>query len=403
MKAYRAIAEYYDPENAQHPMLEQDVPFFLGQLPDRRQSVLELAVGTGRAAIPVARRRGTGWWAWITRRRCSRSPAAKRDGVGLTDRELRLLRGDALRVNLDEQFDWVCVFFNTFLAFTTLEQQDRVLQVARPPQAARGRIWFDVFQPDLATLSRPLTADMEPTLFYVPEFDRTVLKTTEVRPSPASQVQQVTFNYAWFDGDGVERRERTQFPMTWIFPRQMRMLVEHATNCASNTCSATTTAARSMTIRPGSSPGVAGSERTVYPWESKTQETAMSERTVASTAPTTPDHTATPTAGSAPPNPAAARRRAAAHPGRPQRQFVSFTLYKLDPAFRRLGDHEKIQARSEFLKIFQQPRPGSHVPDLQHGRPPRRRRPAALADRRDERRVPGPRARSSTRRGSAPT
>ena len=41
-----------------------------------------------------------------------------------------------------------------------------------------------------------------------------------------------------------------------------------------------------------------------------------------------------------------------------QRQFVSFTLYKLDPAFRRLGDHEKIQARSEFLKIFQQPRPG---------------------------------------------
>jgi chlorite dismutase len=41
-----------------------------------------------------------------------------------------------------------------------------------------------------------------------------------------------------------------------------------------------------------------------------------------------------------------------------QRQFVNFAFYKLDPAFRRLDDHDKIQARSEFLKLFQSPRPG---------------------------------------------
>ncbi len=41
-----------------------------------------------------------------------------------------------------------------------------------------------------------------------------------------------------------------------------------------------------------------------------------------------------------------------------QRQFVNFAFYRLDPAFRRLNDHEKIQARSEFLKLFQAPRPG---------------------------------------------
>jgi chlorite dismutase len=40
------------------------------------------------------------------------------------------------------------------------------------------------------------------------------------------------------------------------------------------------------------------------------------------------------------------------------RQFVNFAFYKLDPAFRRLADHDKLQARSEFLKLFQQPRPG---------------------------------------------
>ena len=41
-----------------------------------------------------------------------------------------------------------------------------------------------------------------------------------------------------------------------------------------------------------------------------------------------------------------------------QRQFVNFAFYKLDPAFRRLNDHEKIQARSEFLRVFQQRREG---------------------------------------------
>jgi chlorite dismutase len=37
-----------------------------------------------------------------------------------------------------------------------------------------------------------------------------------------------------------------------------------------------------------------------------------------------------------------------------QRQYVNFSFYKLDPAFRRLGDHDKFQARSEFLNVFQQ-------------------------------------------------
>src|SRR3954447_7893290 len=41
-----------------------------------------------------------------------------------------------------------------------------------------------------------------------------------------------------------------------------------------------------------------------------------------------------------------------------QRQFVNFAFYRLDPALRRLGDHEKFQVRSEFLKLFEKPRPG---------------------------------------------
>jgi chlorite dismutase len=41
-----------------------------------------------------------------------------------------------------------------------------------------------------------------------------------------------------------------------------------------------------------------------------------------------------------------------------QRQMVNFAFFKLDPAFRRLSDHDKLQARSEFLKVVEQRRDG---------------------------------------------
>lgn len=41
-----------------------------------------------------------------------------------------------------------------------------------------------------------------------------------------------------------------------------------------------------------------------------------------------------------------------------QRQFVNFAFYKLDAEFRRLSDHEKLQARSEFLTAFENKIPG---------------------------------------------
>ncbi|QOV89246.1 chlorite dismutase family protein [Humisphaera borealis] len=52
--------------------------------------------------------------------------------------------------------------------------------------------------------------------------------------------------------------------------------------------------------------------------------------------------------------------RPAATTGGPavSRQFVNFAFYKLDPAFRRLSDNEKLQARSEFLQIIETKRQG---------------------------------------------
>jgi len=225
MKRYRAIAEYYDAEYADKRMLQEDVPFFLGQLPQRKQSILELAVGTARAAIPMAQS-GHRVVGVDYDKDLLAIAERKRDGVGLRERELKLLPGDIRRLKLNERFDWVCIFFNTFLAFPTLEEQDRVLQVARSHLKPRGRLWLDLFNPDLNLLAQPSTKGIDPHFFFVPSLNRRVFQTTDIRRQLSKQIQEVTFNYQWFDDDGREHREKNRFEMTWLFPRELHLLLE---------------------------------------------------------------------------------------------------------------------------------------------------------------------------------
>lgn len=225
MKRYRAIAEYYDAENEHQAMLHEDVPFFLGQLPRKPQSLLEIGVGTGRAAIPLAQA-GHRVVGVDYAKDMLDIAQRKADAVGLSRKHLQLLRADAKRLNLGRKFDWICIFFNTFLAFVTLEEQDAVLAAAVRHLKPSGRFWVDIFQPNLTLLAQEESHDLAPTLCFVPRLGRTVLKTTSVKRDPAAQAQHVTFSYAWFDEFGAEHRDQTQFSMTFLFPRELRLLIE---------------------------------------------------------------------------------------------------------------------------------------------------------------------------------
>ena len=222
---YREIAEYYDAENAHHRMLQEDVPFLLRQMPRKPQRVLELAVGTGRVAIPLAQagHRVIG----IDYDRAMLDIARrKRDAVGLRDRQLLLLQADALDFDLGKKFDWICMLFNTFLLFTTLARQDAVLANVRRHLKPAGRFWLDIFQPDLQLLASSRRTDLDPAIFFVPELDRSVLKTADLRRGNKPQVQHVAFNYTWFDPQQQECKLRREFEMTYLFPRELQILLE---------------------------------------------------------------------------------------------------------------------------------------------------------------------------------
>jgi SAM-dependent methyltransferase len=226
MSSYRAITAYYDAEYEHEPMLQFDVPFFLAHLPKRKRlDVLELAAGTGRAAIPIAQA-GHRVVGIDYDRAMVRRAKQKRESVGLSEKELQLDVGDALSLDLGRQFDWVCVFFNTLLNFTTLEKLDAVMSTITRHLKPGGGVWIDVFQPNLKILAEAETRDVSPTLFYIPELDRSVLRRCHIVPDPAKQTQRITFDYEWIDTDGVEHHDATTFTLTFMFPRELRLLVE---------------------------------------------------------------------------------------------------------------------------------------------------------------------------------
>ena len=145
---------------------------------------------------------------------------------GLSPGQLQLIQGDIRKLELGKKFDWIVLLFNTFLAFTTLEEQDAVLQGVGRHLKPRGTFWLDLFQPSLQLLASPVSHNLDPTLFYVPHLRRSVLATTTVKRDPAQQRQDVTFTYRWFDDNGVEHTEKRQFSITFIFPRELRILLE---------------------------------------------------------------------------------------------------------------------------------------------------------------------------------
>lgn len=223
---YRATPLYYDAENERHEMLRQDVPFFLDQLPRRKRlKILELACGTARAAIPLAQA-GHRVVGIDFDEEMLKIAIQKRDSVGLKPAELSIVRGDMLKLSLGERFDWVCIFFNTLLAFTTLAEQDKVVAGIAAHMKPGGHLWLDFFNPDFSLLAEAKVTDLTPYVFHVPELDRTVMMTTDVRQSRRPQVQEITFRYAWFDSAGMQRHEQRRFEITYMQARELQILLE---------------------------------------------------------------------------------------------------------------------------------------------------------------------------------
>src|SRR5690242_7266647 len=135
---YDAIAELYDPWSAS---VVEDVPFYLAEARRAGGPVVELGVGTGRIAVPIA-------CDGIRVIGVDSSPGmlavcaehAKLAGVAL---DLRL--GDLREPPVDERVPLVTIPFRSVLHLHDDRERRRALRAVRALLEPGGRFVFDVF------------------------------------------------------------------------------------------------------------------------------------------------------------------------------------------------------------------------------------------------------------------
>ncbi|HQY89470.1 MAG TPA: class I SAM-dependent methyltransferase, partial [Tepidisphaeraceae bacterium] len=225
--SYRAQPDFYDAENAQLDFLHRDVGFYLSMLPKKPQQLLSLACGNGRTVLPMAdvghKVVGVDY-----DRAMLEHAVSKRDAVGMSARHAKFVEADLRTMKLDERFDHASIFFNSFLVFTTTSDQSAVLKNVLNVLKPKGSLWIDIFNPDLARIAEPEVDNADPRVFFVPSLGTSVTRLTSIRAGKQAQIREVTFKYQWHDAQGRARKSSTRFSMTYLFPRELELLLHHA-------------------------------------------------------------------------------------------------------------------------------------------------------------------------------
>ena len=142
MSAYDAIARLYDPWSSS---VVEDVAFYVEEAVASGGPVVELGVGTGRIAVPIASAgvRVIG----VDSSRGMLEVCAERAALAGVARLLDLRAGDLTEPPVDEQVPLVICPFRAYLHLADGEERKRALEAARELLAPRGRLIFDVFAP----------------------------------------------------------------------------------------------------------------------------------------------------------------------------------------------------------------------------------------------------------------
>ena len=193
MSVYDAIARIYDPWSVS---VTEDIPFYVEEARRAGGPVVELGVGTGRIAVPIA-------CDGIRVIGVDSSPgmlevAAERAALAGTTLDLRL--GEVEAPPVDERVGLVTCPFRSFLHLLDDDTRLRALRAARELLVPGGRFVFDVFAPsaeDIAdTNARWL--EREPGIWERADWDsRARTLTLSVR----GESGETSFVLAWLSND----------------------------------------------------------------------------------------------------------------------------------------------------------------------------------------------------------
>jgi SAM-dependent methyltransferase len=217
---FAVIADYYDLDLGDY---QEDIPLYENLARRTGLPVLELGVGTGRVAIPLAE---AGFSVVGVDSSEPMLAVARSKLDKALSRHLRLILAEIEGVSLDESFGLILCPLGGFLHLNSQDKQIRALECARRHLAAGGLVALDL--PSLeATEWEP--GDRGLILEWTRErLDGTLVsKFASVAADRARQVQRVTHIYEEWTATGSRRRVAS-FELRYVHRFEMELLLAQA-------------------------------------------------------------------------------------------------------------------------------------------------------------------------------
>jgi SAM-dependent methyltransferase len=213
---YQVIAKYYDGAYAAKPDLV-DLPFYLELAGQSRGPVLEIACGTGRVTLPIARQ-GIEIWGvdnslpmlHFLNENLAREPQAVRQRVTVQAGDMRTFR-------LNRKFPLVMIPFRPMQHMFTIEDQVAALNTAAAHLTDTGILAFDVFYPKFEMIGTKVGEEL-PEMEWSPESDPTKVVRRFFRKDSIDKINQIfsfTFIFRTYRAGALSLEESEAFKLCY--------------------------------------------------------------------------------------------------------------------------------------------------------------------------------------------
>ncbi len=201
------------------------------------RNVLELACGTGRIAIPLARDlAGSGRICGLDLsaemvEMAQQKLANEAEAVRQTARFLVADMRDSLAQFDGERFDFIYVPYNSMAHLRTIDDQLSAFRSAAACLAPGGHFVVDVFNPNLAQLAAskpPAPVSLDLDIDHPCEGVNRMLRYISRLYAPDIQQERITFIYEQYMTDGSTHKRVASFNSHTYFPRELELLLRSA-------------------------------------------------------------------------------------------------------------------------------------------------------------------------------
>jgi ubiquinone/menaquinone biosynthesis C-methylase UbiE len=225
---YDTFAEIYD---FQYLGPRSDIDFYVEEARKAQGPVLEIACGTGRVAIPIAREKIEITGIDASSRMLDKA-REKLEREGELKEYLTLLHADMRDFSIEEKFGLIIIPFRSFLHMLTVEDQKKALANIRNHLADDGQFILNFFNPDLNMIAsqspRSPQNRIRRTGTFTDERTGNLVYAWETGSHDAhGQIIDVLNTYEEVDKEGVViKRYHKQIKLRWIYRYEMQHLLE---------------------------------------------------------------------------------------------------------------------------------------------------------------------------------